>query len=180
MLIRRWRSLPSDVVEDSHVFERELRINGLMNGMLSRLLQDVDDTQLVTPIASGGNPPAWILAHLAVANDYALRMMGEPRVCSSEWHKRFGPGKSPREDNGPLPTKAELLQKLDEGRQAVASAAPKADPARMDVPQTVDFFKGTPVETNGDIVAHLMTTHMALHLGQLSAWRRVQGKAFLF
>jgi hypothetical protein len=162
------------------MFERELRLNGLMNGILSRLLNDLDDAQLAVPIASGGNPPAWILAHLALANDYALRMLGEPRVCPSEWHKRFGPGKSPKEDAGTLPSKAELLQKLEEGRQAVAAAVAKADPARMNEPQTVDFFKNTPIETNGDVVAHLMTTHLAGHLGQLSAWRRVQGKAFLF
>ena len=174
------RRSPNPVAKELHMFERELRLNGLMNGYLSRLLQDLDEAQLAVPIAGGGNPPAWILAHLAVANDYALRMLGEPRVAPSEWHKRFGPGKSPTEDGGTLPSKTDLLQKLEEGRKALAAAAAKADPARMSERQNVDFFKDTPIETNADVVAHLMTTHLAGHLGQLSAWRRVQGKPPLF
>jgi hypothetical protein len=162
------------------MFERELRLNGLMNGYLSRLLQDLDDAQLNVPVANGGNPPAWILAHLAVANDYALRMLGEPRITPSEWHKRFGPGASPKDDQRPLPSKTELVQKLEEGRQNVAATAVKADPARMDERHSIEFFKDTPVETVGDVVAHLLTTHLAGHLGQLSAWRRVQGRPPLF
>ncbi len=162
------------------MFERELRLNGLMNGYLSRLLQDLDDAQLSVPIASGGNPPAWILAHLIVANDYALRMLGEPRIAPAEWHKRFGRGVSPKDDQSPLPSKAELLQKLAEGRQHLVAAVVKADPARMSERQNIEIFKDTPVETIGDVMAHLMTTHLAGHLGQISAWRRVQGRAPLF
>ena len=101
------------------MFERELRLNGLMNGYLSRLLADFDDGQLNIPIADGGNSPAWILAHLAVANDYALRMLGEPRLAPAEWHKRFGPGRSPKDDPNPLPSKLELAENLKTGQQVV-------------------------------------------------------------
>jgi uncharacterized damage-inducible protein DinB len=166
--------------EGDNMFERELRLNGLMNGYLARLLADFDDGQLNIPIADGGNSPAWILAHLAVANDYALRMLGEPRLAPAEWHKRFGPGRSPKEDPHPLPSKSELAEKLKTGHQALLAAVPQADPERMNAPQTVEFFKGTPVETIGDVVAHLLTTHLAMHLGQLSAWRRAQGRPALF
>lgn len=162
------------------MFERELRLNGLMNGYLSRLLQDSDDAALAVPIAGGGNPPAWILAHLVVTNDYALRLLGEPRLAPAEWHKRFAPGVTPTDDPSLLPSKTELLEKLGDGRRQLAAAAPKADPARMAEPQTSPFFKDTPVETVGDVVAHLLTTHLALHMGQLSAWRRVQGRPPLF
>jgi len=162
------------------MFEREMRLNGLMHGYLKRLLDDVDDAQLVVPVAEGGNPPAWILAHMVVANDYALRALGDARVAPGEWHKRFGPGMSPKADQSPLPTKAELVEKLEDGRKRLIAAAAKADGARMNEPQTFELFKGTPIETIGDVVAHLMTTHVAGHLGQLSAWRRMHGKPPLF
>jgi len=45
----------------------------------------------------------------------------------------------------------------------------KTDPAHLSEPQNVDFFQNTPIETNADVVAHPMTTHLAGHLGQLSA-----------
>jgi hypothetical protein len=35
------------------------------------------------------------------------------------------------------------------------------------------------VKTMGDIVTHLLTTHFAFHIGQISAWRRLEGQSFL-
>jgi hypothetical protein len=171
---------PTDVVKEASMFERELRLNGLMHGYLSRLLQDLDDAQLDVPVASAGDPPAWILAHLVVANDYALRLLGAPRIASAEWHKRFGRGVSPKDDQSPLPSKTELVQKLEEGRQLLVATAVKAEPDRMEEPNKVDFFKDTPVTTVGDVVGHLLTTHLAVHIGQLSAWRRMLGRPHLF
>ena len=48
--------------------------------------------QLSVPITDGANPPAFILGHLAVINDYALKFLGEERVAPKEWHKRFRSG----------------------------------------------------------------------------------------
>jgi hypothetical protein len=120
------------------------------------------------------------LAHLALANDYALRLMGDGRIAPAEWHKRFGRGMSPQNDPNPLPSKAELVEALEKGRQQIPIAAAKADPARLNEPHTVDIFKDSPVQTVGDVVAHLLTTHLASHVGQLSTWRRMQGRPPLF
>jgi DinB superfamily len=164
----------------TELFQRELRLNGLMHIVLMKLLNEAGDAELSEPIAEGGNPPAFILGHLAVAYDYALRNLGEPRVAPAEWHKRFRPGASPKDDTSPLPTKSELLAALETGRQRMVEAAAKADPERLNQPNNVEFFKGTPVQTVGDMVAHLLTTHPFFHMGQLSAWRRSKGKPFLF
>jgi len=71
------------------------------------------------------------------------------------------------------------IRQISEARtswEGFLPAAVRADPDRMSQPQTSDFFKGSPVETIGDVVAHLMTSHLAFHLGQISAWRRLQGR----
>jgi len=162
------------------MFERESRLYRLMYGYLQDLVKDVDDEQLAIPIQEDGNCPAWILAHLALGNDYALRYLGERRVASAEWHKRFRPGAKPGEDDQPLPSKSELVEVLEAGHQSVLDAAKNADAAKMDEPHNFDLFKDAPVQTVGDMVAHLMTTHLASHLGQISAWRRQQGKPALF
>ncbi len=158
------------------MFEREIRLNGLMNYLLANMLADMDEAHFVAPISEGGNPPAWILGHLVICNDYALRMLGGPRLAPAEWHKRFGRGMSPKDDPSPLPSKQELVAKLNEGREQVAAAAAKADPERMSQPHNVELFKDSPVQTQGDILSHLMTTHFATHVGQLSVWRRAHGK----
>ena len=162
------------------MFEREIRLNGLMFILLKRLLADVDDAQLSVPLIDGGNAPAFTLAHMAVANDYVLKSMGQPRVAPAEWHKRFRPGAPADDRKTPLPSKAELFAVLESSHQQLVAAAANADVERMNQPHGSDFFKGTPVETIGDTVAHLMTTHFAFHIGQISAWRRRQGKSPLF
>jgi uncharacterized damage-inducible protein DinB len=158
------------------MFEREIRLNGLMYGLLQKLLHEVDETRFQHPLIDGGNSPAWILAHLAVVNDYVLKNFGEARVVPAEWHKRFRPGASPKDDPSPLPSKAELWEALETGRRRIYEAALKVDPEKMNQPQTSDFFKDTPVKTLGDVVGHLLTTHFAFHIGQISAWRRLEGK----
>ncbi|HXY33631.1 MAG TPA: DinB family protein [Planctomycetaceae bacterium] len=162
------------------MFDRELRLNGLMHGLLQKLLADIDEPRLQHPLCEGGNSPAWILAHLAIVNDFCLRNLGEKQPSApTEWHKRFRPGAVPKDDPAPLPTKAELAEVLESGRRRIVEAAAKADPEKMNQPQTSDFFKDSPVKTVGDVVAHLLTTHFAFHLGQISAWRRIEGKPYL-
>jgi len=46
----------------------------------------------------------------------------------------------------------------------------------MDQPHSVQILKETPIRTNGDLLAHLMSTHQSFHLAQLSACRRKAGK----
>jgi hypothetical protein len=158
------------------MFEREIRLNGLMHRLLAGMLADMDEAHLLVPICEGGNPPAWILGHLVVSNDYGLKILGAPRVAPAEWHKRFGRGMSPKGDSSPFPTKRELLEKLEQGREQMVAAAAKADPERMNQPHNFDLFKDSPVQTVGDILGHLMTTHFATHVGQFSVWRRAHGK----
>jgi hypothetical protein len=161
------------------MFDRQLRSYGFMNGLLQKLVADVDETRFQKPLCEGGNSPAWILSHLAVVNDYALRNLGEGRIAPAEWHKRFRPGASPKDDPAPLPSKAEVLQTLEAGRRRIFEAAAKADPEKMNQPQTSEILKDTPLKTIGDVMDHLLTTHFAFHVGQISAWRRLEGQSFL-
>jgi hypothetical protein len=161
------------------MFDRELRLYGLMYGLMQKLLAEVDESRFQHPLCEGGNSPAWILSHLAVVNDYCLKNFGEQRIASAEWHKRFRPGAMPKDDPSPLPSKAELLEVLEKGRRRIMETAASVDPEKMNQPQTSDFFKDSPVKTVGDVVAHLLTTHFAFHVGQISAWRRLEGQSFL-
>ena len=38
----------------------------------------------------------------------------------------------------------------------------------------------TPIKSKGDLLNHILTTHFASHLGQLSSWRRLMGLPPLF
>jgi len=50
----------------------------------------------------------------------------------------------------------------------------------MTLVHEVDLLKATPLKTRGDLVGHILTTHFATHLGQLSSLRRHFGRPPLF
>ena len=103
-------------------------------------------------------------------------MLGIETRCPEEWHKLFGPGSVPSTDRSVYPIKAELLAALTAGHERISEASTKADPASMAEKHPVAFpFLLQWMPTKGDLLSHLMTTHAAGHLGQLSTWRRING-----
>jgi len=125
----------------------------------------------------GGNPPVWILGHLAVSTDFAGRILGLELTCPPAWHKQFGPGSKPSELKSPLPSKQELLAAIENGCRRVAEAASNAPADALNKTHSIEILKQTNLKTNGDVLAHLMSTHQAFHVAQLSACRRQAGKA---
>ncbi len=151
-----------------------------MFGYLSKLVGDMTDEELARPVPGAVNPPAYILGHLAICNDSALDLLGQPAICPPAWHEAFAPGRTPSEVDFEYPSKDELLTKIGEGVERICASAPHASPEAMARPQTFPFFKNTPIKTVGDCVALLMTTHFSLHAGQLSVMRRQLGRPPLF
>jgi DinB family protein len=158
------------------MFERELTLYKFNRNYLRLLAADIDESDLGTAPFPGANPPVWILGHLAVATDYAARLLGLERACPRQWHAQFAPGSKPTELKPPLPTKEELLAAIENGHRRVSEAAPNASAEAMNQPHAVELLKPTTLKTVGDVLAHLMCTHAAFHLAQLSACRRKAGK----
>ena len=140
-----------------------------------RLSADLSESDLRHQPAPGVNPPLWILGHLAICTDYGLELMGHAKRCPKSWHVVFGPGSQPDGAPTAVPTKAELMNHLVEGHAAMVGAFPEASPEIWTKPNPVDFLVSR-LPTVGDLMAHLLTTHEAMHLGQFSAWRRVTGR----
>lgn len=155
------------------MFERERTLYAFVLQYSQMLTNDIEDEQLADLPAAGANHPAWILGHLAICTDYAAKLVGLPRACPVEWHKMFGPGSKAIADRAAYPRKSELLKALADGHERVTAGVAKADPEAMRQPQSLIFQEHFP--TVADMIAHLMTTHPCVHLGQLSAWRRFHG-----
>lgn len=162
------------------MFEHEITIHEFLLGYLKMLLRDIDEEQLDTQPFGGANTPRWILAHLAICTDYASKALGGERACPREWHAAYGPTSQPNAPDAPRPAKSELLDAIAKGHARVGELARKADPEKMKTLHTLEILKGTPIKTVGEFIAHLMTSHLAGHIGQLSYWRRSLGKEPLF
>jgi hypothetical protein len=155
------------------MFERERTLYAFVLNYLQALSADIDDAQIADQPAVGMNHPAWILGHLAVCTDHAGKLLELPRKCAPEWHRLFGRGSKAEPDRARYPTKAELITVLAQGHERVAAAAANANPEAMRAPWPHVFKEQFP--TVGDFLANLMTTHPCVHIGQLSAWRRLKG-----
>ena len=145
------------------------------------LVADIPQEQLEHQPAPGVNPPAWILGHLAICTDLALTLMGQPKRLPQEWHAEFGPRSKPLSEHHPYPDREELLIALREGHEAVAAALLQVTPEQLEAPNPLQMpFLQRTLPTVGDLLAHLVSTHEAAHLGHLSNWRRQMGKPPLF
>ena len=150
--------------------------------MCERLIADIPQDDMEFQPAPGVNPPAWILGHLAICTDYALQLMGRPMRMPKTWHEEFGPGSNPLPQKHPYPPRDELMAALRTGHAEVAAAFATVDPQQLTAPNPLTNFPFLieTLPTTGDLLAHLLTTHEAAHLGHLSNWRRQTGRKPLF
>ncbi len=160
--------------------ESQIRVYQFLLSYLMQSVADLSEEELDNQPVGAGNPPRWILGHLAICCDYALRQMGAKPVCPKEWHAAFGPGSEPKAPGVAKPSKDELLAALTKGHEEVISAYRQTSAETLADPHGVAFLSVTPLQTKGDLVAHLMSSHEAGHLGQLTYWRRATGRKAFF
>jgi hypothetical protein len=97
----------------------------------------------------------------------------------------FGRGSENAIPDRVRPTKSELLTAIDRGHERVTAALERIDDdgdirASLAQPHEMALFEDSPLTTRSDLLAHLLTTHAAFHLGHLSTWRRQMGFDPLF
>lgn len=162
------------------MFEHQRRIYEFNLFYAEKLADELSETQLDWQPAADVHPARWVLVHLALSTDYAGKLLGLKRQCPKEWHASYGPGSPAVDASAPKPTKVELLESLRTGHQRIADAVAGVDAATLEQPHGVVFMESSPLTTKGDLLSHLMTSHEATHLGQLSILRRQLGFSPLF
>ena len=146
-----------------------------------KLAADVPDEEMCAqPVPDRVmNHPAWLLGHLAWASENGTALLGgQPSPWAAEWRELVGMGTTPQTERSRYPAKAELLRRLEEAHAHLAAGVGKATPEALAQPAP-ERLRGR-FATVGNVVLGLMTSHEALHLGQLSAWRRALGFPSVF
>ncbi len=162
------------------MFDHAITLNEFNRAYLTRLLTDFSDEQLDAQPSPDLHSARWILAHLAIAVDYGFKQLDLPFVCPKTWHVAYGPASAAGTNTRVLPTREELLSTINNGYQKLGDALKNADPAPLSELHEVELLKQTPLETKGQLAAHILATHFATHLGQLSTLRRLLGFQPLF
>jgi hypothetical protein len=151
-----------------------LHIWNMNLGYAKRLVADVPDEAMALQPAPGMNHAAWVLGHLACAADMLGGMIGTPPVCPPEWTALFDWNSTPSSDATGYPSKAVLLKALQDAHARIAAALPGVPSGRWTEPTPIEGIRGV-LPTIGDCFVFVMAAHENVHLGQLSAWRRIQG-----
>lgn len=156
------------------MLELEIRLFQLSLGYARKLVWDIEPTQFALQNAPGMNHPDWIIGHLATVADMGARLLGEEVQLPEDWPGRFGPGSKVSPHLVDYPSKDELLDAFETTSARLADLVANASEKRLQLDQPTPFFRDQ-LPTIGDLIAHILTTHIMLHLGQLSAWRRLNG-----
>ena len=142
-----------------------------------RLVTDLSEEQMVVQPNPGArsvmNHPAWVFSHLNAYHPVIVSIIKGESFEDPAQH-RFGMKSKPEADRSIYASKDELVQAYVQGHDDVTAALTGATDAVFD--HTIDLPRWKPVLPNAGIaLPYLMLLHENTHLGQLSAWRRVQG-----
>jgi len=151
-------------------FWRELR------GYAQRLVADLDEAEMVAQPVEGVimNHPAWILGHLgAYAGPLAAILRGDP--AQDPIDHPFGRASTPSPDRAAYPSRDDLLRTFIGAYDTALDALAGAPDARLDEPPPIDRWAAR-FPANRLLPAQFIVRHNAVHLGQLSAWRRAMGR----
>lgn len=137
-----------------------------------KLVADVSDDRMVYQPAPNVNHPAWVFSHLNAYHPVIVSMVRGQRFDDPIEH-RFGMKSKPVTDAAVYPSRAQLIESFACGHSEVTQALQAADPGVLQgAVQLERWARAMP--TVGIALVYLMILHESTHLGQLSAWRRVQ------
>ncbi|SMP58844.1 DinB superfamily protein [Neorhodopirellula lusitana] len=153
-------------------------------GYIERLLKDIQPDQFARFASVGGtlvqsNHPAFILGHLSIYPSRIVEELGgdassiEP---SEKYLALFSKDATCLDDpdNTLYPPMDEVVAKFFAAHQAAIDAVLAADDSALTAENPNERMRAK-FATKGGIYAFYLGGHTMLHVGQFSAWRRMQG-----
>lgn len=161
------------------MFETALASNAALLGYAELLVADIADADFTAQTVPGTNHPAWILCHLTYAADGAVGLLGGEKLTDADWAAKYGRDSKLSTERSDYPPRDEILRVFRTVHARARELAAQADPDRMQRPNPNARLREQ-LPTIGELVTFLLTGHLGVHLGQLSAWRRMRGLPALF
>jgi len=161
------------------MFETETTLNQFLVQSFQQVMADIPEDRVNERPAGDGHPPLWILGHLAICSELGTQLLGG-ELQHKNWAIAFGPQSSDEVRNPEKYSASEFVSAITNGYPKLCEAAAQASNDHLSEPHGLELLANTPIQTRGQLVAHLLTTHFSFHLAQLSSWRRAAGHKFLF
>lgn len=156
---------------------------GISLNYAERLLKDVAPDRFGRLASPGGTPidsnhPAFIYGHLSLYAPKVLVQIGHPApVVPEGFELAFSKDASCRDDpDGDLyPQMDEVLEFFREGYRMATAGLRSVSDELLDRPNPAEGRMRDLFPTIGSVQAFYCGGHMMLHMGQMSAWRRMEG-----
>lgn len=144
-----------------------------------KLVEDLSEKQMTQCPAKGlENHPAFTLGHLITGTAMTLEDLGGEMDIPHGWETLFlrkGPGdpRLPVKDPSLYPGKNELIKELEKQHERLKSHFLSIEDSKLN--EKISWRFASYMPTLWDLVIFMCINHEAMHLGQLSAWRRAMG-----
>ena len=142
-----------------------------------KLVADLSQDQMITQPAPAGeapsNHPSWVLSHLNVYMPL-LTLAVEGKSFDDPKEHKFGMKSKPESDASIYDTKDKLIGDFVTFHENLISKLESADASVLETPVALKRWQAI-MPTVGVLLPYLLCNHENLHLGQISAWRRIQG-----
>jgi hypothetical protein len=147
------------------------------------LLKGITPEQFARFAAPGGvvvqsNHPAFVYGHLSLYFPRALTVLGQPAFANPPmFEELFAAGKPCVDDpeGTKYPKMDAVLSHFNNGYEAAVAAVSKATDAELAKQNPIEGRSRDLFPTAGDALNFYLNAHVMLHLGQVSAWRRMVG-----
>ncbi|MDG1873162.1 MAG: DinB family protein [Mariniblastus sp.] len=143
----------------------------------AKLVSDLSEDQMVAQPAANpeapSNHPAWVLSHLNVYHPVICSIIKGESFEDPKNHQ-FGMLSKPEASRDIYAAKQDLVDSYVNGHEEIAKLLSHSDDSIFSLPTKLERWKNI-MPTAGTALPYLMFNHENGHLGQISAWRRIQG-----
>ena len=142
--------------------------------LLWRMTEPIPEEEMANQPEGLPNHPAWLLGHLSHSLEAIGGELGVGPWLDPAWTELFATGSTPQRDRAAYPAKSALLESLESGAEKIFGRLDEMSDDDCSAPLPDARYRDT-FPTIGHAVVHILGSHFALHMGQLSCWLRVMG-----
>lgn len=145
---------------------------------LGKILDSLNDDQLTARAGGTGNHSLWVMGHIVFADDlFVSAFQEQASMIPESYQALFGQGSHVSANASDYPSRAELLEKMDEARARTLEWVSGFDDesAFQAAPEQVQAFANNAIEA-----ATTLAQHEFMHAGQLTSVRASLGMKPLF
>ncbi len=159
--------------------ETTTKQNLFLTGNAQTIISEIPEEKMVWQPSAGINHPMWSIGHLVTTTSFFANLAGKTPVYPAAWDLLFKGKTIPTDDAARYPSKSELMSAFEESFALSREIYLGLSDEKMSEDNPHERSRSK-LPLLSDFTAFLLTGHVAMHLGQLSMWRRLAGYEPLF